>query len=76
MSNSISSRIAALESRNRDQGLTYIVTDASGDVLLLDQERGEPLPAFQRRVRDEWLAGGHTLQSLPPECQHITGDEP
>lgn len=74
MNPSISSRIAALEARNCNQCLTYILTDQSGDMLLIDQQRGEALPAFQRRVRDEWMAAGHSLQSLPPECQHITGE--
>lgn len=69
MSTAISSRVAALEARVRGKCISYIINDPSGDVLMVDQRPDEAIDHLQRRVRDEWLAGGHDPQHLPPECQ-------
>lgn len=73
MSNSISLRVAALETRNSRECITYILTAPSGNLLLMDQSPGEDVPTFQRRVHEAWLAGGNEPELLPPECQHLAG---
>lgn len=72
MSNSINQRVAALETRNLKERISYILTAPSGSVLIIDQNPGEDLAAFRRRVREAWLAGGNEPELLPPECQHVT----
>ena len=71
MSNSISQRVAALETRSGKERITYIVTAPSGNVLMMDQCPGEDLETLQRRVREAWLAGGNEPGLLPTECQRL-----
>jgi hypothetical protein len=71
MSNSISQRVAALETRSGKERITYIVTAPSGNVLMIDQNPGEDLVTFRRRVREAWLAGGNEPELLPAECQDL-----
>lgn len=72
MSNSISQRVAALETRSFKDCTSYILTAPSGNVLIIDQLPGEDVATLRRRVREAWLAGGNEPEFLPPECQHIT----